>query len=212
MKATVEWTAKRDGVQGTVRISQRDRHSPAVYEVSIDVGRPGLYGFHIHQNPATGGPEDLEQTCASCGGHFNPLGKEHGSVLNSNPDERHAGDLINNVWADENGHIRVTFEDDLAILIPSPPDNKNYTVIGKSLVLHQDTDDLGRGGRYEGGHPPYIYGKQEWRAHRGEFVRYSQPDLLAGSAQTGNAGSRMACGNIVRVRGSAQIDPFCSVQ
>ena len=211
MHARVEWTAKKDGVDGTVRISQRDRHSPALYEVSIDVDGPGLYGFHIHQNPATGGPEDLAKTCATCGGHFNPLGKKHGSVLNSNPDERHAGDLINNVWADENGHIRVSFEDDQAILIPSPPE-KDYSVLGKSLVLHQDTDDLGRGGRYDGGHPPYIHGKQEWCAHRGEFVRYRRPDLLEGSAQTGNAGSRIACGNIVLARGGAAPDLSCSLQ
>ena len=52
------------------------------------------------------------------GGHFNPEGKQHGSILNDIPGESHAGDLINNVQADDHGVVKVEFWDDKATIIP----------------------------------------------------------------------------------------------
>ena len=49
------------------------------------------------------------------------------------------GDL-GNVTADENGNVDVTFEDSLLTL------HGELTIIGRSVVVHADEDDLGKGG------------------------------------------------------------------
>ena len=198
VRARVEWVGRQPGFTGTVEIHQRDPRDPAVYHVRLDLGRERagrLCGFHIHQNPTTHA-DDLKRTCASCGGHFNPLNQTHGSVLNHDPHRRHAGDLINNVLCDEHGKVDVVFRDDLAILIPT--DNKPYSVFGKSLVVHEGTDDLGRRGAFTG-RPPCISGTEQWQPHLGTFRAYEDPAKAAESLKTGNAGARIACGNIVRV-------------
>jgi Cu-Zn family superoxide dismutase len=152
-----------------------------------------LHGFHIHTNPITS-LSDLEKTCATCGGHFNPTGQEHGSILNDDPTNRHVGDLINNLKADGNGEVCVDFYDELATLIPT--EKKNYTVLGKSLVVHEGTDDLGRGGKTH--ILPYVYSNGKVRLGSGEDAveSYRDKKLLKGSKVTGNAGGRLACGNI----------------
>ena len=91
----------------------------------------------------------------------------------------------------------VDFYDDLATLIPT--EEKDYTILGKSLVVHEGTDDLGREGKTH--NMPYV--------HRNGLVKegdseeqvevYSSATLRKGSKTTGNAGGRLACGNIEQV-------------
>ena len=52
---------------------------------------------------------------------------------------RHVGDLAN-VEANENGEAYYSAEDSLITLYG------NYSVLGRSCVLHKDIDDLGLGG------------------------------------------------------------------
>ena len=52
---------------------------------------------------------------------------------------RHVGDL-GNVEANENGEANYSAEDSLITLYG------NYSVLGRSCVLHTDVDDLGLGG------------------------------------------------------------------
>jgi len=90
---------------------------------------PGLHGFHVH----TSG--DLRLGCASLCAHFNPTNSQHGGPRST---VRHLGDL-GNIFADVEGVAKVHIED--AFLRLSGPNS----VIGRSLVVHADRDDLGRG-------------------------------------------------------------------
>jgi len=195
MQAHVDWIGWRPGFGGTVTLHQEDPDGPTTFEVNLQLPEGGkLHGFHLHQQPALDAG-DLDKTCATCGGHFNPTGAPHGSVLNADPGERHVGDLINNVKADRHGQVRVTFQDDLVTLAPT--EARPYTVLGCSLVVHQDTDDLGRQGRFAG-HPPYIDGAGRRRRKAGAFTRYRWCSTKEReSLTTGNAGKRLACGNVV---------------
>ncbi len=47
---------------------------------------PGSHGFHVHETGA------CEASFASAGGHWNPLGRQHGT---DNPEGHHMGDLKN---------------------------------------------------------------------------------------------------------------------
>jgi len=92
--------------------------------------KQGLHGFHVHEFG------DNTNGCVSAGGHFNPHGKQHGGPQDEN---RHAGDL-GNVTADEHGVAKFTLHDKLISL------HGATSVIGRTMVIHADTDDLGKGG------------------------------------------------------------------
>ena len=94
---------------------------------------PGQHGFHVHQFG------DLTNGCASCGGHFNPAGKTHGAPTDA---VRHAGDL-GNVVADKNGVAAISIVDE-QIPIGGP-----HSIVGRAIVVHAGTDDLGKGGNDE---------------------------------------------------------------
>ncbi|KAI9916173.1 hypothetical protein PsorP6_016899 [Peronosclerospora sorghi] len=69
-------------------------------------------------------------------GVFNPFGKNHGA-----PDyeERRVGSL-GNIEVGEDGSAKVHVEDKLVKLIGP------HSIIGRSLVVHEGEDDLGKGG------------------------------------------------------------------
>ncbi len=71
--------------------------------------------------------------CTSAGPHYNPKNATHGDILSNN---RHVGDL-GNVDANGDGTIVATISDSVIQL------NGPYSVIGRSVVLHALTDDLG---------------------------------------------------------------------
>merc|ERR1711998_558430 len=92
---------------------------------------PGNHGFHIHMFG------DTTNGCVSAGGHFNPGSKTHGAP---GDEERHAGDL-GNIVADSNGVANVDITDHLIKL-----DASDFGIIGRSVVVHEGEDDLGKGG------------------------------------------------------------------
>jgi len=126
-------TDKTDSsVRGLVTFSQiRGNNSVVVIKASITGLKPGPHGFHIH----TLG--DLSKGCMSAGGHFNPIGAPHGGP-NDNFENRHVGDL-GNIIADENGKVDITLEDSFLSL------RGEMSIIGRSVVVHADEDDLGKG-------------------------------------------------------------------
>jgi Cu-Zn family superoxide dismutase len=89
----------------------------------------GLHGLHVHQFG------DVTNGVASVGVHFNPTNRTHGGPED---EERHAGDL-GNINANEEGLARFDLTDKVIRL------NGQYSIIGRSLVVDTDPDDLGTG-------------------------------------------------------------------
>ena len=93
----------------------------------------GKHGFHIHEYG------DLTDGCVSAGKHFNPFNKNHGSLTSK---ERHLGDLGNIKTKNEitKGSL---FARDITL------DGKKTSILGRMIVIHNDEDDLGKGGNEE---------------------------------------------------------------
>lgn len=90
----------------------------------------GSYGFHVHELGDT-------ETCDSSGPHFNPDGNTHGG---RDHDIRHVGDLGNVVFVGNGVALAdVDFVDNVISL-----EGRN-SILGRTLVLHQEKDDLGKG-------------------------------------------------------------------
>ncbi|KAL0552604.1 hypothetical protein IC582_011722 [Cucumis melo] len=117
------------GVSGTIFFSQNG-NGPTTITGNISGLKAGLHGFHVH---ALG---DTTNGCLSTGPHFNPEGKDHGAPDDEN---RHVGDL-GNVVAGDNGTATFSIIDKQISLV-----GRN-SVLGRSIVVHADPDDLGRGG------------------------------------------------------------------
>eukprot|EP00413_Alexandrium_margalefii_P047212 CAMPEP_0204590456 /NCGR_PEP_ID=MMETSP0661-20131031/49787_1 /ASSEMBLY_ACC=CAM_ASM_000606 /TAXON_ID=109239 /ORGANISM="Alexandrium margalefi, Strain AMGDE01CS-322" /LENGTH=346 /DNA_ID=CAMNT_0051600483 /DNA_START=107 /DNA_END=1147 /DNA_ORIENTATION=+ len=150
------------GVSGTITMTQTDAESITI-EYEVAGLAPGLHGFHIHEKA------DFSKGCASAGPHYNPFGKTHGGP---DDEERHVGDL-GNIEAGQDGVAKGVIKDDLIKLFGE------YTVVGRSIMIHADPDDLGRG-PLEGWPevpPPPAPGQH--------------------TKTTGNAGARIACGVII---------------
>lgn len=90
----------------------------------------GEHAVHIHQNPACDAPD-----FKSAGGHFNPEGKQHGTM---NPMGHHAGDLPRNVTVGEQHTAQVSFKMGYLSLDPASPNS----VMGHSIMVHEKADDM----------------------------------------------------------------------
>ncbi len=121
------------GARGWVTFKQaKDGSGPVVAELHLKGLTPGAHGFHVH---ALG---DVSQGCVTAGGHFNPQGAKHGGPTD---EERHAGDL-GNIIAGADGTCEQTIVDSRISLLPGAPNS----IVGRSIVVHADADDLGKGG------------------------------------------------------------------
>ncbi|XP_051558989.1 extracellular superoxide dismutase [Cu-Zn] [Myxocyprinus asiaticus] len=80
---------------------------------------------HIHEYG------DLSKGCESTGGHYDPLGMNH---------PQHPGDFGN--FVPNNGKIRQSMDANATLF-------GRLSVLGRSVVIHEGEDDLGRGGNVE---------------------------------------------------------------
>ncbi|KAI8928644.1 superoxide-dismutase [Entophlyctis helioformis] len=113
---------------GTVTLTQDTEASPVSITLNLAGLTPGKHGFHIHEFG------DNTNGCISAGGHFNPNGATHGAPEDS---VRHVGDL-GNIVAAADGTAKATITDPHVKLIGI------HSVIGRTIVLHADEDDLGK--------------------------------------------------------------------
>ncbi|KAK0184737.1 superoxide dismutase, partial [Armillaria mellea] len=109
-------------VNGNVVFQQDQPDGPVQIRGRIQGLDPSsLRGFHVHEFG------NLTDGCTSAGAHYNPV------------NSRHVGDL-GNIQSDENGVATLDFRDEI-IKLEGP-----LSIIGRAVVVHTGTDDLGRGG------------------------------------------------------------------
>ena len=118
------------GVKGHLTLEQESEESPTTIKGVVSGLAAGKHGIAVHVFG------DLRLGADSTDGHFNPYGKNHGAPQD---DERHVGSL-GNVHAKPDGTSEVHIEDKLVKLIGP------YSIIGRSIVICANEDDLGRGG------------------------------------------------------------------
>ena len=113
-------------VKGYVLFTQVDGSVVINVEISGLIPRT-FHGFHIHKSG------DLRRGCDSCCAHYNPDDNSHGGLEDENS---HAGDL-GNLYADETGSCKITLTTEKFFV---------EEIIGRSIIIHENMDDLGRGG------------------------------------------------------------------
>lgn len=136
-------------IYGTVEFKTNQFQKVDIYINVSGLKSNQLHGFHIHEYG------DLSDGCNSACAHYNPFNKNHGCPGSS---ERHVGDL-GNIIGDLYGNAKYSMTDDVIEL------SGDYSIIGRSLIIHEDKDDCGTG----------TGNKQQE------------------SLKTGNAGKRIAC-------------------
>ncbi|XP_046361270.2 superoxide dismutase [Cu-Zn]-like [Haliotis rufescens] len=122
---------------GAVRFAQTDycgAYSYLLVSVSLE-GFPlsdplTKHGYHVHQYG------DLSDGCTSTGGHYNPFNMTHGAPFDQ---IRHVGDF-GNIPAHD-GIVKHYHRDRVASIFG------RYSILGRAIVIHAGTDDLGRGGK-----------------------------------------------------------------
>lgn len=152
IKAIAVFNNTSSNITGHVTFTENRVTKKVDIEVNIKGLTPGVHGFHIHE------AGNLLDGCKSCCAHFNPDKTLHGGP-NDPPSRRHVGDL-GNITANSQGISKSKLSDKMIKLRGS-----KYNIIGRSLVIHQDEDDLGLG----------------------------QGDKREESLKTGNAGARIGC-------------------
>ncbi|XP_076626329.1 copper chaperone for superoxide dismutase isoform X2 [Colletes latitarsis] len=113
-------------IMGVIRFAQTP--NGCVIDGTVDGLSPGEHGMHIHECG------DISKGCDNVGEHFNPNNTVHGGP-DDDVHKRHVGDLGN---ITVNNFGRATFRrTDKLIEVPD--------IIGRSLVITESPDDLGKG-------------------------------------------------------------------
>lgn len=120
-----------DKVKGNIVMMQKTSGGPTVIKGTITGLKQGEHGFHVHEFG------DLSKGCESAGAHYNPDNVDHGDIKSG-----HIGDL-GNIQAGKDGIANIKIKADRIDLIGK------RSIIGRSIVVHEDTDDLGKGGDEE---------------------------------------------------------------
>jgi superoxide dismutase, Cu-Zn family len=117
---------KKNNVYGSILFEKVKKGVKVSYD--IKGLKNGKHGFHIHEIG------DFKGDCVKAGPHFNPLGHNHSGRKNK---KRHLGDLGNVNTGD--GKTKGSFIDNKISL------SGKHTIIGRSVIVHELKDDLGKG-------------------------------------------------------------------
>ena len=113
---------------------QTSENAPTTITYKITGNDPSAKrGFHVHEFG------DNTNGCISAGSHFNPHQHTHAGPTD---EKRHSGDL-GNIETDASGNAIGTMTDKWIKLIGPE------SVVGRMVVVHAGTDDLGKGGNEE---------------------------------------------------------------
>ena len=203
---TVSWGRKRNNelswseknkLRGSITFVPENDH--VLVNINISGLSPNtMHGFHIHEKRLENAKQ-LSHTpncCDLLGGHFNPYNKQHGSIWNEDPENRHVGDLCNNIHSNENGEVNLSYLDDQISLNKA---HKAY-IGDRSVVIHKYPDDLGRMG-FQG--KTYVDMSDDVLKFYGRVDKNgnvkNRNELMELSVRDGNAGFRIACGNLSTV-------------
>lgn len=93
----------------------------------------GDHAVHLHEKPVCEAPD-----FKTAGGHFNPDGKQHGTL---NPAGHHNGDLPQNVTIGENHTGEATFKVNSLSMDPAAA-NSIFANGGTSVMVHEKADDM----------------------------------------------------------------------
>ena len=117
--------------KGSIIFHEIKENSRRYCKIIIDLEGlpPGKRGFHIHEKG------NLLHGCASLCAHYNPHNKTHGGLNEKNS---HMGDL-GNIIVNKNGKIKYS------LIANNLRLTGKYSIIGRSVVIHEDEDDLGKG-------------------------------------------------------------------
>ena len=118
-------------INGYILFKEDLKKKETIIELHLKNVPKGEHGFHIHR---TG---DLREGCSSLCSHYNPYNKNHGGP---DSEDRHVGDLGNIVF-NKKGECKMSMKDKLVKLRGT-----KANVIGRSIVIHEQPDDLGKGG------------------------------------------------------------------
>ena len=170
-------------LEGYILFTQQNKSCNVVVEVKLSGLPIGIHGFHIHEknikqeyiNDLKKG-KTVKDLCNTLGGHFNPFGTHHGSYKYAT--KRHAGDLINNLEVDDSGTVNIIFVDPLISLY----EEDINCILNRSIVIHENPDDEG------------LLGLKALIENR-KLNKVQEESL-----KTGNAGKRIACGNIILIK------------
>ena len=132
IRATAIIKSNNNKVKGVVLFEQKEDKVKVTYNIKgMDDGH---HGFHIHEKG------DLRNKCKNAGPHFNPNKKKHSHKKTKN---RHVGDLGN--IKSKNKLSSGYFYDSLLSL----KKNHKHSIIGRTVIVHEKRDDLGKGNNDE---------------------------------------------------------------
>ncbi|XP_020366745.2 superoxide dismutase [Cu-Zn]-like isoform X3 [Rhincodon typus] len=115
-------------VRGTVTF-EWDETEEVFVQGTIEGLEPGKHGLYVCSLG------NITNGYMSSGVHYNPCEKRHGGPEDA---DRHVGDL-GNVEANDDGVAKFEMHDRLLRLAG------NYSIIGRTLVVTENEDDLGKG-------------------------------------------------------------------
>ena len=172
MEASVIWSEnKKYNISGYISFYQKDIEDPVQIVIYLKGLPDGFHGIHIHEKGIEELTEDSEDCCDKLGGHFNvgPTWSLENQSGTKHGVNGHNGDLCNNIYFHNNIAEKKFLSDKISLF----EEDEKY-IINRSIIIHQDRDDCA-------------------------LIDYKDEEKNIQKLITGNAGKRIACGNIEKV-------------